>query len=208
MNRLDAAGVKVLFRQLSELMNEKNDYLCELDGAIGDGDLGLTMSSGFTEAAKGIQDIESDPGTLISKAGMIIAQKAPSTMGTLMATGLMFGGKAISGVDEIGSKEYAQFLEVFTESLMKRGKSKPGDKTIIDVMDPAAKAAKTTENDSLEICVLAAEKGAATGLELTKTMVAAHGKAAVFREKSIGIQDSGATVGLIFVKAIKDFIVS
>jgi dihydroxyacetone kinase-like protein len=59
---------------------------------------------------------------------------------------------------------------------------------------------------SLEDCAKAAEKGALDGLEATKTMISVHGKAAVFREKTIGRPDPGAMVGYMFLKAIADFV--
>ena len=74
------------------------------------------------------------------KIGMTIARAAPSTMGTLVATGFMSGGKAVMGTAALGGTEMAAFFEAFTAGIMQRGKSKPGEKTIVDVLLPASQA--------------------------------------------------------------------
>jgi phosphoenolpyruvate---glycerone phosphotransferase subunit DhaL len=207
MNKLNCDDIKKLFDVIGSIMRDKKEYLCEIDAQIGDGDLGLTMSKGFTKAAEGIADTDiNDIGKLLVKAGMVIAQSAPSTMGTLMASGFMAGGKSLVGKDEIGTEEFILFLDSFVNSLMKRGKSAPGEKTIIDALYPAAQNAKQSSCLSLEKCASAAEKGAKEGLKATGDMMSQHGKAAVFREKTIGIQDPGAFVGWILIKAFSDYI--
>ncbi|MBQ1766549.1 MAG: DAK2 domain-containing protein, partial [Aquincola sp.] len=59
----------------------------------------------------------------------------------------------------------------------------------------------------LREAVVQAEAVAAQALEATKTMTAQHGKAAVFREKSVGLQDAGATVGHLIIQAMRDHVV-
>jgi len=207
MDTLNCNDIKALIDIIGGIMRDNKENLCEIDSRVGDGDLGLTMSAGFTKAAEDIAGFDKDDiGKLLAKTGMVIAQAAPSTMGTLMASGFMAGGKSISGKTEMGAAEYAQFVEAFVESLMKRGKSKPGEKTIIDAMYAAANSAKAAGGGTLKECTKAAEVGAKQGLEATKDMMATHGKAAVFREKTIGIEDPGATVGWMLMKAFSDFV--
>lgn len=206
-DRLTCEDIKKLMAAIAGVMQDNKEYLCEIDARIGDGDLGLTMSGGFTKAAQGIaNEQQNDIGKLLAKAGMIIAASAPSTMGTLMASGFMAGGKSLTGQTGMGAQEYADFLDVFVSALMKRGKSAPGEKTIIDALYPAAQKAKDASVLSLRECTVAAEAGAKQGLEATKSMMSAHGKAAVFREKTIGYQDPGATVGWMLIKAFADYI--
>ncbi len=124
------------------------------------------------------------------KAGMAISKAAPSTMGTLMATGFLRGGKAVSGSTEIGSPEFSAFLDAFCQGMAERGKAKLGEKTVIDVAGPTAKAVSENKDKNLDILLTIAEKAAA-----------------VFREKTIGLQDPGGTAYYLliqgFAKAIK-----
>ena len=98
MAELQAAGLKAFFRKLAELMVARKDELTELDAAIGDGDLGLTMTKGFGAVSEALAGFgETDVGKILSKAGATLAAAAPSTMGTLLATGLLRAGQAVLG---------------------------------------------------------------------------------------------------------------
>jgi dihydroxyacetone kinase-like protein len=123
-------------------------------------------------------------------------------MGTLIATGFMKGGKAIEQVSEIGIDELATFFESFVKSIMERGKSAPGNKTIIDTLYPAAIALRTASDhhDILTEGIKAARVAALQGLEASTQMKAQYGRAAYYQEKSIGKQDGGATVGTYLIE--------
>ena len=84
---------------------------------MGDGDLGLTMQKGFGALPQLIRDneAEGDIGKTLMKAGMKMAALVPSTMGTLMSSGIMEGGKAIGKKGEMGPKELAEFLGWFCQ---------------------------------------------------------------------------------------------
>ena len=78
-----------LLKEISNIMAENKDKLIEMDGIVGDGDLGLTMSDGFKAAYDAVSDgAIADAGKLLFAAGKAMANKVPSTMGSLMATGL------------------------------------------------------------------------------------------------------------------------
>lgn len=198
---MDSVGInelKIIFGSLKKIMDENREYLIELDSVMGDSDLGITMQKAF-EAANNEAMIfsENDTGKLSMKVGMKIAQAAPSTMGTLMATGFMKGGKSIAKVENLNIRDLAVFFRAFTNGIMIAGKTKPGNKTIIDALDPATSAMEKAAADGKSITegLKEAYQQALQGIEKSKQMEARHGRAAYYREKSIGIQDPGATVG-------------
>jgi dihydroxyacetone kinase-like protein len=206
---LSIQEVKALFAALKETMVSNRDYLIELDGAMGDGDLGLTMSSAFSAASNDVAALEeTDLGKVFIKAGMVMAKAAPSTMGTLMGTGFMRGGKAVKEKTSLGLAGFAAFWRDFVDGIMERGKAKPGDKTIIDSLDPAAAALEkaSAEGRSLSDGFKAAKSAAEEGLENTKTMMAQFGKAAYYQEKSREKIDPGAVVGCLIIKTFSEFI--
>ncbi|HHW13505.1 MAG TPA: dihydroxyacetone kinase subunit L [Firmicutes bacterium] len=208
METLNGQDFKRILANLAGLMEEKKDELTELDGVIGDGDLGITMSKGFRAVADALAGLEeTDVGKLLGKAGTIMASAVPSTMGTLMATGLMRSGKAAMGKQEVGLADLAAMMGDFVEGLMARGKAQPGDKTIIDALHPAAEALKAAAAAGKTLAEGLAEAKAAAfaGLEATKGMISQHGKAACFQEKTLGRQDPGATVGAWFIQAFADY---
>ena len=106
-----------LFASVGNLFIEKKEELCEMDARLGDGDLGLTMSKGYgslpdimREEATGAAG---DIGKLLMKSGMKMSSLVPSTMGFLMSTGIMEGGKALKGKTEIDAPALAAYLTGF-----------------------------------------------------------------------------------------------
>ena len=201
MRALGKDDAKKILQNLKQLFSDNKDFLVELDGRMGDGDLGLTMSKAFTAAADELADTpEADVGKIFMKAGMLMAKAAPSTMGTLMATGFMRGGKAISGKSEISVPDLADFFQAFVNGIMERGKAKPGEKTIIDALKPAADALADATEENIASALQKALGAAEEGLESTKDMIAQHGRIAYYKEQSKGHEDPGATAGVILIK--------
>ena len=209
MDKLSIDNIKGFLTKMNAVAASNKDYLIDLDSKMGDGDLGLTMAAVFAaldEFAGTYSD--DDIGGLLMKGGMAMAKAAPSTMGTLMATGFMRGGKAVKGSTGVGTDELASFWTAFVEGIMDRGKAKPGEKTIIDALYPAAEAWKTAASKGVDPLTAgkAAGVAAASGLESTKDMVAQHGRAAYYQEKSREIQDPGATIGSILVNTFAEYL--
>ena len=209
MNTLNASDIKAIFNKLDAVMTEQKEYLIKLDATVGDGDLGITMTKGFNGAIQTLSTLDdTDVGQLMAKAGMAIAQAAPSTMGTLVGSGFMKAGKAVKGKTELTLGDFAEAMSQFVEGIMARGKAKPGEKTLIDSMHPAAQALQqaASHDVSLEEGLKSAYEAACQGLEATKDMVPQHGKQVPHREKSRGLHDPGATVGMLIMKAFVDYV--
>ena len=201
MGSLAKDDILKILQNLKALYNDRKDFLVELDGRMGDGDLGLTMSKGFTAACDELRDTaETDIGKIFMKAGMQMAKAAPSTMGTLMGTGFMRGGKAVAGKAELTTADLADFFQAFVAGIMERGKARPGEKTIIDALKPAADTLTQFSNEVPAKALSAALSAAEKGLESTKNMIAQHGRIAYYKEQSKGQEDPGATAGVILIK--------
>jgi dihydroxyacetone kinase-like protein len=129
-------------------------------------------------------------------------------MGTLVATGFLSGGKAVSGSPSLGPKEMAAFFDAFVGGIMQRGKSKPGEKTIVDVLHPAAQALKeaAAAGAGLADAFLRCRRAAEEGLERTKDMIAQHGRVAYYQEQSKGKEDPGAVAAGYIVQGFCDSI--
>lgn len=207
MSLIDARAVAVIIHRIRELMDDHRDRLVTLDQAIGDGDLGLTMTKAFTAADAYAAAVgEMPPGRLLMQCGMAIAKAAPSTMGTLVATGFMRGGKATADCAVMGVSDAALFFRAFVNGIVERGKARPGDKTVIDALDPAATAleAAADRGDGLHTAFAHAAAAADAGRLAARQMMSQHGKAAVFREQTIGLDDPGAYVGALILRGFAE----
>lgn len=179
---------------------------------MGDGDLGLTMSKGYGALPALLRETmqSDDVGKTLMKAGMKLSSVVPSTMGTLMASGIMAGGKALKGAKEIDAAGFSAYLTGFASGIRNRGKCKRGDRTILDAVGAAAEKAAAFlaahPSATLPELIDAAVLGAREGVEATRGMTPKFGKAAVFSAKAIGTPDQGAVAGLYLLIGMQNYI--
>ena len=190
--------------EISAIMQENKERLIELDSVVGDGDLGLTMTKGFAVAHETAAKGEADAGRMLYNAGKAMSSAAPSTMGTLMALGLMQGGKVLKGKTELTNEDIADFAAAYLEAVMTRGKAKLGEKTFLDGFHPGVVALKEAlaAGESLAEGTAKAAVAAEEGFKAAKTMLAVHGKPAVKGEASRNMDDPGACVAMLIWQAI------
>jgi len=205
MNGIVSDAWPLIMESIALVMDSNADMLCAMDANMGDGDLGLTMKKGYDALPSLFNEaVEPDMGKRLYKTGMKFASLVPSTMGTLMASGWMEGGKRLMGVSFVGAKEYALFLAGFSEGVAKRGKCKEGERTLLDALAPASRFAqqKAESGCRLEDVAYSALQGAKAGVEATKGMLPKYGKAAVFSAKASGIADQGALAGMLLLQGL------
>ena len=212
MERITCHELPAFFQGTADIFGEKKEELCEMDARMGDGDLGLTMQKGFGALPQLIRDneAEGDIGKTLMKAGMKMAALVPSTMGTLMSSGIMEGAKVLGGKAEMGPKEFSEFLDGFARGIERRGKCRPGDRTLLDAMDAAAKKALEASKDGADMVTVihAAVEGARAGAAATKDMLPKFGKAAVFSARAKGIPDQGAVAGQYLLEGMERYFLS
>ena len=206
---MEKSMIVKLLQEISNIMTEKKEYLIEIDSIVGDGDLGLTMSDGFLAAYKFSESSEeTDIGKLVYGAGKVMSTAVPSTMGTLMASGLMQAGKELKGKTEIQNSDFVVLFEGIFNGVANRGKAKVGEKTFLDGLYPAVEAMKKLVTlVSLSELATEAKIAAEQGFKNTTTMIAVHGRAATRGEMSRALEDPGAAVAYLmmcaFEKAVK-----
>ncbi len=131
MEKIEFSQVAELFESVRNKFSEKKDELCDMDARLGDGDLGLTMSKGFGALPDIIRAEEEsaggDVGKLIMKAGMKMSSLIPSTMGFLMSSGIMEGGKALKGRTEIDAQALADYIEGFAAGALPERREEHGE---------------------------------------------------------------------------------
>lgn len=207
---MDRIYIIRLLKEIQDIMVENKDYLIDLDSVVGDGDLGLTMSDGFVAAYKAVADSEEpDVGRILYNAGKAMSTAVPSTMGTLMASGLMQAGKVLKGKTELMDMDIADIFGAYLDGVANRGKAKVGDKTFLDGLDPAVKALKEalSTGELLTAAAAKAREAAEEGFKSTTTMIAVHGRAATRGEASRALEDPGAAVAMLIMKAFEKSVV-
>ena len=183
----------------------KRDYLCELDGAIGDGDHGVTMEIGWRAA---INALDQTPGTAtiselcVNMAGAFLDAVGASA-GPLYATAFTTAGDAVSDRLNLNAAATVAWLGGMAEGIASRGGAIVGEKTMIDAWTPAVSdAVRAMEQDaSVAACMMAAAQGAARGTEATKQMQSNRGRSKKLGARSVGHMDPGAASAAIMLAA-------
>jgi len=182
---------------------ESSDELRDLDQALGDGDLGITVSAGSNAVIAAIEQLPSDatPADIARASAKAFANANPSTMAALVAGALLAGSKVWADVTEVGVENAHAFAEAAAASIAQRGKTQVGDKTILDGLAAAvdALAGQTEADEALDAAILAASNA----VENTKNLQSRRGRASWLQERSIGIADPGATAFLRFLESWK-----
>lgn len=208
-NTLIKEDVIAALHQVADDTMAQAERLRELDAAIGDGDLGITVTLGFAAVKEGLPDLaDADMSTVLMRSGMTFNRKAASTFGALFATMMMRAARVAKGKEEIGLVEIGEMLAEAIEGVKERGKANVGDKTLLDALAPASAALTTAleENtdlaDGLSRAAAAAEQGALATVE----MKSRAGRSSWFSERTAGVQDPGATAVAIMLRSVSDYV--
>ena len=176
-------------RRIAAHMETVADELNTLDGQLGDGDLGVTMTRGGRTLLDIAPTLPPDVGMALMACAQAMTKVSGSSYGTLLATGLLAAAKATRGRTEVPWSETASLLRAALDAMKTRGKASLGDKTVLDALDAAATAAesKTDGADILQAATAAVE----ATLDRMRNMQAKIGRARIFGERSVGLDDPG-----------------
>jgi phosphoenolpyruvate---glycerone phosphotransferase subunit DhaL len=184
----------VIMRALITAIQEKRQYLSDIDGAIGDGDHGINMSKGFTMCQ---EELQKKPGNLthgLKTLSRILLSEIGGSMGPLY--GVFFKAMAkVSGDNEIiDAMVFGEMLNEGKDRIIEIGGAQVGDKTLIDVLAPAVDAymKKLLEGEVFKDALVALMQAAEKGRDSTVNMVAKMGRSSRLGERSRGVMDAGA----------------
>lgn len=172
--------------RFNEHIQEQATYLSELDTPIGDGDHGTNMARGMQAVE---QALEEQQPMAISAIFQLVAMQLLSKVGG--ASGPLYGS-AFMGMSQAAktSSEVTDWLEVGLSMVLKRGKAQLGDKTMVDVWDPALASLKAGSLSLEEV---------ESFVQATKSLQARKGRASYLGQRSVGHLDPGAvSSGLLF----------
>ena len=182
-------SVKSAITRIANCMEESADELNSADGLLGDGDLGITMIRGFRQIMEIRDSLPDDIGMALFQCAKAFTKTSGSSFGTLLATGLMAVAKVKKGQMDIHNEEISGLLGVALEAMKERGKANLGDKTVLDVLAAACMASKnkTTGTEILSDIHEAIRKT----IDDFRDRESKVGRARIFSEKSIGLDDPG-----------------
>ena len=186
--------------RLSPAMEAQFDVLNDADGKLGDGDLGITMTRGMRLIAEVVGELPDDLGMAMLKCSQAFTKSSGSSYGTLMAIGMMAIAKEIKGEVDIDPSRLSPLVQVALDQIKTRGKAELGGKTVLDSLHAVceATAGKTNIDDIKNAATTAVDDA----LEAIRGQPATMGRARMFGEKSVGLDDPGMLAMKFVIYAI------
>ncbi|MGA0564576.1 dihydroxyacetone kinase subunit DhaL [Ancylobacter sp. VNQ12] len=192
---LDAGHISQLIALCRAEINRNCDRLSVLDSAIGDGDHGANMRRGLEAVFAEREAIAALPlPAALERIGLVLVMNIGGAAGPLYGTLLMELGRGLA--PDADAAGFAATLEAAIAAVARRGRSGPGDKTLLDVLYPVQAAMrKRSAPEAIAACARSAARS-------TGPMQARRGRAAFLGARSIGHEDPGASSCALLAAAI------
>jgi dihydroxyacetone kinase-like protein len=198
---ITTAVLRGALTRLAARMESCSDELNALDAQLGDGDLGVTMVRGTRAVMSELPNLPEDVGMALLKCAQAFTRLSGSTYGTLLATGLMSTAKAAKGRTEVPWSEVSPLLASAGLAMAQRSGGKLGEKTVLDALE--AVRAATVGIDDPAMLGAAAEQAVGKCLDHFRDQPARQGRARIFGEKSVGMDDPGMVAFQRIIEGLK-----
>ena len=202
-----------MIERMYKTIDSMKEDLSKLDTEIGDGDHGFSIANGFKKFHDKLDELAGlDIGPLLKKGGFELIKNVGGAAGAVFGT--FFVGQSayydsnLKGKDMLDLQDITNMFAHALDQIKNRGHAKPGDKTMVDALEPAVESLKASAAQGSGLAdafKLAAEK-ANKGAEKTREMVATHGRAKNLGKRSIGYMDPGAKTMSVIIHTIAEYL--
>ena len=183
---LDKKILTNIFQKLLETAkNSYNDFNAA-DGKIGDGDLGVTILHGLEEVNNNISKFNDDMGSNFMICSQAFVKRSGSSFGTLIAFSFMNISKNLKGKNECNHEDIVVIFETALKTILDRGKTNLGDKSIADSLNLIIN--KLKDNQNYSDVFKSATKQALVNFKGKKIKI---GRARMFEDKTKDLDDPG-----------------
>ncbi len=183
---LNKENLNYIFKHLYNKAQNSSDEFNAADAKIGDGDLGITILHGLEEINNSMSKFTEDLGYNFMICSQAFVKKSGSSFGTLVAFSFMNVSKYLKGKDKCSHEEIIKIFEIILQTILERGKTKLGDKTIADTVALIIK--KLNESTDYKSLFISASKEALMNFKGKKILI---GRARMFNEKTKDLDDPG-----------------
>jgi phosphoenolpyruvate---glycerone phosphotransferase subunit DhaL len=178
-----------------------------LDRAIGDGDHFINVRRGCEVLAAMSTELQGlPPGMALHKIGLKLLGTIGGASGPLISSFFIAMGKTMDGQPEPDRRQFAQAFAAGVEAIKTRGKAEVGEKTMLDVLIPAAWLLQRLVDEDTPLAALCDQMKdeAERNMLATKDMIAAKGRAYFLGERALGHIDPGCKTCEVAIRAVCD----
>lgn len=186
-----ASDFVALLQTISTAMTTAETDLNALDSALGDGDHGGALATAFADAVQKVLSLENPtPATILQTTAQSLLNRMGGASGALYGTLFLRLSLAFKDLEKVTLADWQMALQASLEGVQARGRSAPGDKTLVDALAPAVAAFGAAA--AWDAAFAAAAAAAQEGAQNTAGMIAKFGRAKFVGERAIGHVDAGA----------------
>lgn len=171
-----------------------------LDGRLGDADLGATLDKCATLMEQALPELPDSLAGIFKRCAQASAKASGSSFGTLLTVALMTAGKHCAGRESLSTPDVAALLSEVIATLSARGGAALGDKTVLDGLDAIRRALSGAAADAPALALAGA--AVRESLDAFRDKPNRMGRARMFAEKTIGLDDPGMVALLRMVEAL------
>jgi dihydroxyacetone kinase-like protein len=197
---LDAATLSAALPRWCAGVHAAAPELNELDGRLGDADLGATLDKCATLIEQALPEMPDTLEGIFKRCAQASARASGSSFGTLLTVALMTSAKRCAGVTLLDHSQFAALLAEVVTTLSARGGANLGDKTVLDGLH-AIHTALAASPEGAEARRLASD-AARSALDAFRDKPNRIGRARMFADKTIGMDDPGMVALLRMVDAL------
>jgi dihydroxyacetone kinase len=209
LQKFPDTNIRVLFRELSNYLISKSNYLNDLDKEVGDGDLGSGVEKALSHVLSYLDnlDFENNLKSSFNKIGDLLASNFGGTSGPLYAAFFIKGSQRLKEKEsENNFKNWIEAFENGVRMIQVIGRAHYGDRTMIDIMLPLSELLKEAYNksSSLEELKNLIHAEIESSLERIKNLKSKRGRSSYMEGKEIGKNDPGSVLVSLWMKFILD----
>ncbi len=200
---LTVESLRFAVNAIATHMESHHTKLTELDGQLGDGDLGITLLKAFRALQVESAGLPDDLGAALSKSAVAVTEVSSSSFGTLLAVGLLSSAKSLMGRNSANWTELSGLVAGAVTAMSQRGKASLGDKTVLDVMDATSKALAGIADPKLAL--IKAREATDLTIQSFRGKPNRIGRARMFAERSMSLDDPGMVAFSEFLEALESY---
>ncbi len=206
-NEIGLEQLKKILLGAVDAIQKNHERLSQMDTLIGDGDHGITMLRAMNNVKAAVDNFHGDDlKGLLNDAGWGLLNVDGGATGPLFGSLFLGMSEALTDQRTMDGPTLARVFEAGLEELSKQTTAKPGDKTMVDALVPAVNAIRKSADEGDEpLQMLAkASDAAMQGAVSTKDFRARFGRAKNQGDRTIGVQDPGATSTAFIFQGMHD----
>lgn len=198
--RVNPENLKAALPRWCDALEAAAPELNELDGCLGDADLGTTIARCAQLVREALPAMPPDLAGVLKSCAQACAKASGSSFGTLLAVAFLSAAKGVQGRDQLDRLAIVEQIDGAVTALSSRGGASLGDKTMLDSLDAIARALANCADAEDGRAV--ARKAAQRACDDLRDRPNRMGRARMFADKSVGADDPGMVAVLRMTEAL------